>query len=196
MLCRDTGHSEPARSMFNANYPGKMFPDTCVDFRVTLSYNPHNPSAGEFVEMFKYRSSGVFKEMSYRMMVIMTWQDQVHCYINISCHSPSVLCHKAAGSSQATLWRIGELFLWEAEDSKSSEWDQLLLKMRRKKLLNSGADKRDNSQRKWVFICRGELVTCCVEISGQWRLYLRSSHKNSFLKQSPVFSLRVSGNNI
>ena len=70
--------------------------------------------------------------MSYRMMVIMTWQDQVHCYINISCHSPSVLCHKAAGSSQATLWRIGELFLWEAEDSKSSEWDQLLLKMRRK----------------------------------------------------------------
>ena len=46
-----------------------MFPDTCVDFRVTLSYNP---SAGEFVEMFKKKLSGVFKEMSYRMMVIMT----------------------------------------------------------------------------------------------------------------------------
>ena len=49
MLCRDTRHSEFALddgSMFNANYPGKMFPDTCVDFRVTLSYNP---SAGEFL---------------------------------------------------------------------------------------------------------------------------------------------------
>ena len=38
-------------SMFNANYPGKMFPDTCDDFRVTLSYNPQSVRRGIFVQM-------------------------------------------------------------------------------------------------------------------------------------------------
>ena len=54
MLCRVTGHSELALDdgrMFNANYPGKMWPDTCVDFRVTLSYNPQSVRRGIFVQM-------------------------------------------------------------------------------------------------------------------------------------------------
>ena len=117
----------------------------------------------------------------------MTWQDQVHCYINISCHLPSVLRHIAAGKPGDSVENRRTFLV--------GSWGQQVIKMRSASVKTKKPYPeltKESIHKESEYLSAGG---ACYVLCGNLRtmtiisqLRSSSSHKNSFLSQTRVSS--------